>query len=249
MAPAPGFTIAAFLLVAAVILLATATQRSLSPDPDGGAWLDDTFRLSPRDLYLNVVASQLLVVAAVLAAIWLTAVPWGAIGSVTVSATGAIVTGIGLGAALYLVNATSVRLFDRLGVGYSEALRGALAPSSMAGWAALLLVVLPVIAVAEELLFRAALIGGLEASVGISPWVLVVVSSALFAVGHGIQGVGGVIVTGTLGVVLGVAFVLTSSLLLVIVAHYVVNVLEFVIHEGVETDPIGSLLSRIEGGA
>jgi membrane protease YdiL (CAAX protease family) len=39
-------------------------------------------------------------------------------------------------------------------------------------------------------------------------------------------------VTGALGFVLAAAFVVTGSLLSVIVAHYLVNALEFVVHEG-----------------
>ncbi|MCH7661371.1 MAG: CPBP family intramembrane metalloprotease domain-containing protein, partial [Euryarchaeota archaeon] len=35
-----------------------------------------------------------------------------------------------------------------------------------------------------------------------------------------------------LGFVLAAAFILTESLLVVVVAHYLVNALEFVVHEG-----------------
>jgi membrane protease YdiL (CAAX protease family) len=55
----------------------------------------------------------------------------------------------------------------------------------------------------------------------------------------------GVVVTGVLGFVLAAAFVLTGSLLAVVVAHYLVNALEFVVHEGLGADPFG----RERGGA
>ncbi len=231
MLPVPGFAIATGVIAIAVVALAHASQRNLTPDPDGGAWLGEDYFVGPRELYLNVIGTQLLVVGALLLVVWLSELPWTALG--TAGGTGTVIIGVGLGVILYLANEASITLFDRFGIGYSEALRGALAPSSIAGWAVLLLIVLPVIATAEELLFRAALIGGLEASLGVSPWLLVLVSSVLFAVGHGIQGMGGILVTGTLGIVLGVAYVLSGSLLLVVVAHYVINALEFIVNEGI----------------
>jgi membrane protease YdiL (CAAX protease family) len=129
-----------------------------------------------------------------------------------------------------------------LGVGDGERLRSALAPETRRGWIVLLLVVLPVIAGFEELLFRGALVGVVAAGYGVSPWTMVVVSSAAFALGHGAQGRLGVLVTGALGAVLAAAFVVTGSLLAVIVAHYLINALEFVVHEGlgVEWTPEGA---------
>jgi membrane protease YdiL (CAAX protease family) len=90
---------------------------------------------------------------------------------------------------------------------------------------------LPLIAVVEEFLFRAAVIGGVAAAAPVSPWVLAVVSSAAFALGHGAQGRVGVVVTGALGFALAAGFVLTGSFVVVAVAHYLVNALEFGLHE------------------
>ena len=237
MFPLSGFTVGISLVTAAVVLLARASQQRLTPDPAGGAWIGEDHRINSLELYANVLASQLLVVVVVLGIVWLTAVSWGALGTVAHRAEWYLLLGVARGVVLYLGNEASVRVLDYLGIGYSEDLRGALAPDSVFGWGLLLVVVLPVIAVAEELLFRAAFIGGLEASLGVSPWLLVALSSIFFAIGHGIQGAGGVIVTGALGAVLGVAYVLTSSLLLVCVAHYVVNALEFVVNEGMGVEP------------
>jgi membrane protease YdiL (CAAX protease family) len=144
--------------------------------------------------------------------------------------------GAGLGLALYAANEVAATVGDRLGVGADEGLREALAPSSVVGWAVLLLVVLPIIAGFEELLFRGILVGVFAAGFGVSPWLLAVFSSVAFALGHGAQGPAGVIVTGLLGFVLAAAFVLTGSLLVVVVAHYLVNALEFVVHEGLDVD-------------
>jgi len=95
------------------------------------------------------------------------------------------------------------------------------------GWVVLLVVVLPLIAGFEELLFRAAMIGAFSAGFGVSPWLLAVLSSVAFAAGHGAQGRLGILATGVLGFALAAVFVVTESLLVVVVAHYVINAVEF----------------------
>jgi membrane protease YdiL (CAAX protease family) len=115
-----------------------------------------------------------------------------------------------------------------------ESLRELLAPDTRLGWVVLLFVVLPIVAGFEEFLFRGALIGVVAVGFDVSPWLLAALSSVAFALGHGAQGPGGILVTGLLGFALAVTFVLTGSLLAVIVAHYLVNALEFVVHEGLD---------------
>ncbi|WP_435152751.1 CPBP family intramembrane glutamic endopeptidase [Haladaptatus sp. DFWS20] len=180
-------------------------------------------------LLLNVALSQglfgvILVISAMLAGI-----PRSALGveSATLFQLG---VGIVLGVALFVANEIGQRVADALRIEYEDGLRELLTPDSFRGWALLLGVVLPIIAGFEELLFRSALVGALAGGYGISPWLLAVLSSVAFAVGHGAQGPGGVLVTGTLGGVLAAAFVLSGSLLVVVVAHYLVNALEFVVH-------------------
>jgi len=188
--------------------------------------------LSGAALLANVAASQGTFTVVLLLAAVATGVPAAALGVTSAAlAPDVLAVGAGLGVALSAANQGAVALFRRLDVGFSEELRSLLAPASLGGWAALLLGVLPLVALFEELLFRAILIGGFATGFGIDPWVLVVVSSMLFAAGHGAQGAGGVVVTGVLGLVLGAAFVVTESLAAVVLAHYLVNALEFVLHE------------------
>lgn len=230
--PAYGlFVGGSLILIGCLIVLARLTQRELDPDPRGGAHLSDRI-LSVRDLYINVVISQVIIVGLLIAIAWWTSIPIGAFG---IGGYGHVLvgTGIGLGILLFLLNEASGMMLDRLGISYSEDLRRALAPTNGVEWGILLFVVLPIIAIAEEFIFRATLIGALEAGFGISPILLVLFSSFAFALGHGLQGPGGILVTGILGILLGIAFVVSGSLLLVVVAHYVVNMLEFGIHEGI----------------
>jgi membrane protease YdiL (CAAX protease family) len=89
---------------------------------------------------------------------------------------------------------------------------------------ATLLLLVPV-AVHEELLFRGLLIPYLH-RVGCSWVVAVVISTAVFAVLHLNQGWLGIIQVFGVGAVLGTCFVLTRSLLTVMLAHFVFDLLQ-----------------------
>jgi len=198
--------------------------------------------LSTGTLLVNVALTQGVFGAILLAAAWYTQVPVSAFG-VTADplSTGlpAVVVGGVLGVALYAVNELGAASADAMGVEYDERLRSMLAPDSAGGWIVLLVLVLPLIAGIEEFIFRAAAIGATATGLGVSPWLLAVISSLAFALGHGAQGRVGVVVTGSLGFVLAAAFILTGSFLVVFVAHYLVNALEFVVHELLGIDWVG----------
>ena len=199
--------------------------------------------LSPGELLANVALTQGLFGALVAAAAWYFEVPAAALGlaEARVGGPAAVGLGVGFGLVLWVGNELASALADASGASYDEGLRTMLAPDSAGGWLLLLGVTLPAIAVVEEFLFRAAAVGAPAAGLGMSPWVLAVVSSAAFALGHGAQGRVGVVVTGALGFVLATGFVLSGSLLLVVVAHYLVNALEFGVHEGLGLpDPVWS---------
>lgn len=185
-------------------------------------------------LFANVLLTHGGLGLLLLGAAALTGIPGetlGVDGTAWSTGVAAVLGGIAFGGALAAMNVGLAALLDRIAGDPSEDLRTALAPDSRVGWMLLLVVILPLVAAFEELLFRAVLIGAATAATGLSPWPFVVLSSVAFALGHGIQGKTGVAVTGLLGAVLGVAFVLTNSLLLVVIAHYVVNAVEFLLKE------------------
>ncbi|MFB6087889.1 MAG: lysostaphin resistance A-like protein [Haloarculaceae archaeon] len=191
--------------------------------------------LTAASVFGNVLFSQGLAAGLLVLATWYADVPRGTLGAGRGVLTPAAVTlGIALGAALYVADEALARLADWLGVSYTEALRELLAPDRPAGWLIMLVGTLPVVAVSEELLFRAALIGGLAAGFPVPAWALALASSALFGLAHGAQGIAGVVVAGLVGLALAVAFLATDSLLVVAVAHYVVDALEFVVNEGLD---------------
>jgi membrane protease YdiL (CAAX protease family) len=198
-----------------------------------------TPQLTTGLLLANVAVTQGVVAGIVLGVAWFFAIPADALG-VALRLNGStlvlVAGGVGFGGLLWVANELSTTVADAVGAAYDEALRELLAPDTAGGWLALYGGVLPVIALSEELLFRAALIGVPAAGYGVSPLALAVLSSIAFALGHGAQGRVGVVVTGALGLVLAGAYVVSGSLLLVVAAHYVVNFLEFLVHEhlGVE---------------
>lgn len=190
-------------------------------------------QLSPVTVLLNVGLSQGLFGLLLLGSVWFTSVPLAAIGLDITDPTsvGSVALGIGIvtGCGLYAINAVGAAGARALGHEYDQRLRELLTPETTTGWIILLGGILPIIASFEELLFRGALIGALSTGFSLSPWILVGVSSVAFAVGHGAQGRIGILITGMLGFALAAVFVLTNSLLVVIVAHYLVNALEFLI--------------------
>lgn len=198
------------------------TSPAGSPEVPGG---------SPAML-LNATVSHGLFGVGLVGAAWYAQIPVAVFGVGDLGM--AVPAGIGLGLVLALGNEAAQRLTTYAGIEHAERLRALLAPDTLSGWVVLLLVVLPLIAGVEEFLFRGALIGALATGYGLSPWALAIVSSVLFGLGHGLQGPGAIVVTGALGFVLAGAFILSGSLVLVIVAHYVVNAVEFVLHEGLE---------------
>lgn len=189
--------------------------------------------ISTGILLVNVALSQGLFAVVLVAGAWYTEIPMSALGVDlgTPASVGLPALGVGLaaGTALYTGNAIGAASAAALGYDHEERLRDLLTPESPTGWVLLLGGVLPVIAGFEELLFRGALIGVIHTGFGISPWFLAGASSAAFAFGHGAQGRLGIVVTGVLGFALAVVFIHTNSLLAVVVAHYVVNALEFVV--------------------
>jgi membrane protease YdiL (CAAX protease family) len=85
--------------------------------------------------------------------------------------------------------------------------------------AALALVLVIVVAISEETVFRGYLVPRLQA-VTSSSWAAVLISSAIFSVGHGYEGATGVIITGVIGVVYALLYLSRRSLVAPVVLHF-----------------------------
>lgn len=82
-------------------------------------------------------------------------------------------------------------------------------------------------ALLEELLFRAMLLGGMSALLGLPIGVAVAVSGLVFGSLHLAQGVWGAVVTALVGVLLGLVFLVTGSFWLPLAAHWTMNSAQF----------------------
>ncbi len=210
----------------------------VNPSEGGFGGSQPGVELGTRPLLLNVLVSHGLFAVALVSVTWYFDVPFAALGiSAETTSARFVLLGAGAGIGLYGLNLAGSIIGQRVGVRSDESLRTALAPGSMLDWLILGGFVLPLVAGVEELLFRGALVGAFATGFGIAPWILAVPSSVAFALGHGTQGRVGIIASGLLGFLLAAVFITTGSLLVVIVAHYVVNALEFLVHEGLGWDP------------
>ncbi|RNJ26952.1 CPBP family intramembrane glutamic endopeptidase [Halosegnis longus] len=199
-----------------------APDRDAPPDPEPS--------LSATALFVNVLVTHGLLLCLLVVAAFFAAIPASAFGLAVSAETVAV--GVGFGLALSVVNTAAGLVAERYGYAPSEQLRGILTPETPGGWLLLLGGTLPLVAGFEEFLFRGILVGVFAAGFDASPWALAAVSSVAFALAHESQGRVGILVTGLLGLLLAIGYVLTGSLVVVVVAHYLVNTVELVVFEG-----------------
>jgi len=130
--------------------------------------------------------------------------------------------GLGIGLVLAFGFYAATRLLLKLGGGrfYSPSVLEILLPTNRREFWLVLLAFLPAVLV-EELLFRSLLIGGL--SPWIAPLALVLGGGVVFGLVHSPQGVWGMAGAGLAGVIFGLLFLETGSLVAPLVAHYVAN--------------------------
>jgi uncharacterized protein len=87
------------------------------------------------------------------------------------------------------------------------------------------------VAFSEELLFRGYLIRRIGQLMGNS-WAAVLVSSLVFALGHGYAGSLGVVTIGVMGVLLGVIYLWRGSLIAPMVMHFIQNFIGLIVVPG-----------------
>ncbi len=122
-----------------------------------------------------------------------------------------------------IVSVGAIRIWGRKI--YSPEIMKNMVPRNQLEWV-LIIIPLLVAVMVEEFLFRGLLIGGFQLVV--NPWVMAIASSVLFGLMHSPQGILGIVLTGLVGMVFAALFIITSSLLPVIVAHFVINFLQII---------------------
>ncbi|MFW6004023.1 MAG: CPBP family intramembrane glutamic endopeptidase [Halodesulfurarchaeum sp.] len=216
------FVVLSVALVLGVVFLARQTAGLL------GADRSPLEQLSTRTLYLNVAVSHALILALAGLLVWWTAVPLSSLGIGTAPQLGWLV---GLTVVLVAFNEVADQIARAVG-DPDNPLRALLIPKRGIDWLVLAGLVLPVIALTEEFLFRGLLIGAFAAGTPLAPPVLILGSALAFGAAHTAQGRLGVAVATALGVGLGIVYYWSGSLWLVIGAHYLVDLVEFARHAG-----------------
>ncbi len=92
----------------------------------------------------------------------------------------------------------------------------------------LAIILVTVVAVAEETIFRGYLMLRFRAVTGSSAWA-VVISAVIFSLGHGYEGTAGVVTVGVLGAVFALAYLWRKSLVMPMTLHFLQDLLSIVI--------------------
>lgn len=213
------------LLILAVVLLARQTARLVAAEHGPVA------QLSRSALYLNIAVSHGLVLGLIGLLLWWTGVPLQHLG---IEKLPNLLWLVALASGLIALNEIADWVASALGIS-DNPLRDLLTPETGPEWAVLVGVLLPMIAVTEELLFRGVLIGAFDSGTQLPPLLLILGSAILFGGAHTAQGRLGVGIAMLLGIILGGAYYWTGSLWVVMGAHYLVDLVEFARHADDET--------------
>jgi membrane protease YdiL (CAAX protease family) len=172
-------------------------------------------------LAISVIARDLSLVALVLFFLWRNGEPRLRIGW-TLAGTG---REIGLGVLLFVPLQVGAALLERalsqLGLTTPAHLPANLHPAGASQVALALLLVL-VVAVAEETIFRGYLLLRLR-SLTANSALVVASSSVLFAIGHGYEGSAGVVTVGALGAAFALVYLWRRSLVAPVTLHFLVD--------------------------
>lgn len=212
------FVAGTLVLTAALTYMTAATARILRRGP-----LPYNPLLHPLE---SVFRLGLILVCSVL--IWWSGFPAVDFGFVPIDMGRDVVLAAALGIMLvWGVNLLSVLLLSNTSAGfYSKNALVSMRPTTALEMAMTIPATLPAAAL-EELLFRSMWIGGF--SMWLPAPALIVVTAIVFGAMHIAQGLWGVLVTGIIGLVFGILFVWSGSFWLVLIAHWVMNLNQFVI--------------------
>jgi membrane protease YdiL (CAAX protease family) len=172
------------------------------------------------------ILRDLALLSLVLYLIWRNSEPFSSIGCTWHQAGREIL----LGVALFLPLTYGIGLFEKFLQEAGLSVKGPPSYLLPAGtWQVLLaLVFIVVVAVSEEVIFRGYLIRRFRALTGNRAAALLL-SSAIFSVGHGYEQSGGMVAVGILGLLFGVVYLWRGSLLAPIVMHFLQNFLGLIL--------------------
>jgi CAAX protease family protein len=186
----------------------------------------------PQDLHFSVVATaivfrNLALTALALYLVWRNGEGMGAIGWIRRSAGREALIGVVLFVPMTIGVALVTALLHAWGLAEPLAPPSYLFPRSGADYA-LALVLLAVVAISEETVFRGYLLRRFAQVTGRRS-LAVVLTSTLFALGHAYEGALGAIATGVIGVVLALVYLRRGSLVAPMTMHFVQDFIGLII--------------------
>lgn len=186
----------------------------------------------PEDLSFAPVAGAIILhdvalTALALYLVWRNGEGMAAIGWVRRGAGREIAVGVALFVPLFVGLAVLETLLRAAGLADPLAPPAYLQPQSAIDYLFALLLLLAV-SVSEETVFRGYLLRRLTQVTG-RAWLAVLLSSVVFALGHGYQGSLGVIAVGVIGVVFAVVYLKRGSLIAPMVMHFIQNFIGLIV--------------------
>jgi uncharacterized protein len=139
-----------------------------------------------------------------------------------------VILGIVLFPVLFLVSTFIDSALRSDGFSGPTSQQPSLIPSQSPGQIALAVVLVAVVAISEETIFRGYLIRRLEQVTGSAGWAIVL-SAAIFSIGHGYEGAAGVITVGVTGAALGLVYRWRRSIVAPVVMHFLLDLVAIVI--------------------
>jgi len=136
--------------------------------------------------------------------------------------------GVLLFPAMFVVGIVVEQLALALGASGPSAVQPSLVPAPSAGQVVLAVLLVCVVAVSEETLFRGYLVLRLQGATGSIAWALAG-STVLFALGHGYEGLAGMLGVGAQGLLLAVVYVWRERLTAPITMHLLQDLLVLVL--------------------
>lgn len=213
--------IAELILVFLFILPPTLLAQFVLDSPGGPP-------VSFTTVAMTSIARDVALLGLVLFLVWRNGEPWSAIGWTRRRVGREILLGIGLFPLFVLVSAFVQRLLIAIGLPVAERLPAFLQATGGTAGTILALVLVLVVAVAEETVFRGYLMNRFLRLRG-SLTLAVAASTLLFAIGHAYQGAVGVLTVTVAGALLALIYVWRSSLVAPTTIHVLQDLMAIVI--------------------
>jgi uncharacterized protein len=177
---------------------------------------------------IAAILRDLALVSLILFFLWRNGEPVGRIGWTAADPRAEIALGLALFAPVFLLTSGLDALLQAAGLSRPAAPKPSFLAPSGPGQLVLAFILIVVVAVAEETIFRGYLILRFEALWG-RPAPAVIFSAFVFSLGHGYEGLAGVVTVGVMGVIFALVYLWRRSLVAPMVMHFLQDFLSIML--------------------